>query len=64
MMSQRADNDFLSQLQAQAAKQSRLEKHRFFPQKFDPITSFVGRYSWQVIAVLSGMTAFVLIFLP
>lgn len=63
MAPQPNDRDFLSLLQAQAKKQSQLEKNRFFPQQLDFLTSFVGQYSWQVIAVLSGITALVITFL-
>ena len=63
MTAYQSDSDFLSQLQAQAAKQSKLEKHRFFPSKFDGITSFIGNYPWQFILCVSGGVAAILLLL-
>jgi hypothetical protein len=48
---------FLSKLQAQAELQARLNTHRFFPSQMDEITSFIGRYPWQVVLVASGLTS-------
>jgi len=49
--------DFLSALQEEAALQARLEKHRLLPSGLDALTSFVGRYAWQVVLVTSGVVA-------
>lgn len=54
--------DFLQKLQQEAQLQAQLQSHRLLPQQLDGITSFIGRYSWQVIFVLSGLTALVLRF--
>jgi hypothetical protein len=51
------DQDFLALLQQQAAKQAQLETNRFIPSTFDGITSLIGRYPWQIMTVLSGVTA-------
>lgn len=56
------DQDFLALLQQQAAKQAKLETNRFIPPTFDSITSLIGRYPWQIITVLSGITAFLVTF--
>jgi len=58
-MPHHADQDFLSLLQAQAARQARLEEHRVLPPGLDVLTSFIGRYPWQIIFVLSGLSAVV-----
>jgi hypothetical protein len=50
-------DDFLAQLQLQAEKQAKLHHSRFFPTQLDGLTSFVGRYPWQVMAVASFLTA-------
>jgi hypothetical protein len=54
------DQDFLSLLQQQAAKQAKLERYRFLPSELDMFTSFIGTYPWQVIGVVSGITALLL----
>jgi len=51
---------FLQQLQHQAEKQSKLHDIRFIPSQLDTITSLIGRYPWQVILALSGLSALVL----
>lgn len=48
---------FLEKLQEQARLQARLNTRRFLPQQLDLVTSFIGQYSWQVLLVLSGLTA-------
>lgn len=52
------NSEFLKKLQAEAHAQAELSRHRFLPAQLDWITSFVGRYSWQVITIISGCTAF------
>jgi hypothetical protein len=47
------ERDFLTQLQAQARKQALLEQRRFIPKQLDHLTSFFGRYPWQVLFVAS-----------
>lgn len=48
---------FLSKLQQEAAMQSKLQKNRWLPQELDFVTSAIGRYPWQVILALSGLTS-------
>jgi hypothetical protein len=50
-------SDFLKRLQSEASLQARLHQQRFLPAQLDVITSFIGRYPWQVVLVLSGLTA-------
>jgi hypothetical protein len=50
---------FLHQLQLQAEKQARLHYTRLLPPQLDFVTSFIGHYPWQVILVLSALTALV-----
>lgn len=50
-------SSFVSRLQAEAAVQSRLHRQRLLPSQLDRVTSFVGNYPWQVLFVLSGLTA-------
>lgn len=56
------EKDFLAQLQDQAAKQALLHSRRFLPEQVDVFTSFVGKYPWQVILILSGFVAVLLEF--
>lgn len=51
-------SEFLEKLQTEAKLQSRLNTTRFFPPQLDKITSFIGKYPWQVILAVSGLTAF------
>lgn len=48
---------FLAQLQQQAEKQAKLHHVRFLPKSLDGVTSVIGRYPWQVLAVSSGFSA-------
>lgn len=50
--------EFLDLLKKEAKKQSVLETHRLLPTSLDPITAFIGEYSWQTILVLSFLSAF------
>lgn len=52
--------NFLAKLQQEAEIQAQLQSHRLLPTQLDGLTSFIGRYSWQVILVLSGLSALVL----
>lgn len=54
--------DFLTKLQAEAKLQAKLHQHRVFPTQLDWLTSFIGRYPWQVLLVASGIAAGVLEF--
>lgn len=59
-MSNSPQSDFLSKLQEEAALQAKLEHHRLIPPQLDFITSFIGRYPWQVFLVLSFITALII----
>lgn len=49
--------DFLSKLQFEAQMQARLHANKVLPDKLDSIAAFVGNYPWQVLLVISGLTA-------
>lgn len=53
----RANQEFLTKLQHQAALQAKLNKRRFLPTQFDFLTSLIGRYAWQFLVITSGITA-------
>lgn len=48
---------FLKSLQTEAALQAKLEAQRLLPSSLDAVTSFIGRYPWQVLLVASGILA-------
>lgn len=50
-------SSFVARLQAEAALQSQLHKRRFLPSQLDWLTSLIGNYPWQVMLLLSGVTA-------
>ena len=54
------NQDFLHQLQQQAAKQAVLQEKRLLPKQFDFASALVGNYPWQVLIIVSGLTAFLL----
>lgn len=56
-MSSISDQAFIAQLQQQAQKQALLHEKRLLPRQVDWITSIIGSYPWQVLAVASGLTA-------
>lgn len=47
--------EFLKKLESEAALQAKLERRQLLPRKLDRVTSFIGRYPWQVLLVLSGI---------
>lgn len=51
---------FLHQLQHLAAKQAVLNEKRFLPKQLDIVSALVGNYPWQVLIIVSGLTAFLL----
>ena len=51
------NRSFLSKLQAEAAVQSKLQKNRWLPAELDLVTSTIGKFPWQVILILSGLTS-------
>ncbi|MEX0896307.1 MAG: hypothetical protein WDZ94_05265 [Patescibacteria group bacterium] len=48
---------FLAKLQTEAALQARLETQRLLPSSLDTITSYIGRYAWQILLVTSGLVS-------
>lgn len=50
-------SSFVARLQAEAALQSQLHQRRFLPSQLDWLTSLIGNYPWQVVLILSGLTA-------
>lgn len=56
------NQDFLEQLQQQAQKQAVLHEKRVFPRQLDWLTSLVGNYPWQILLVVSLLTALVIEF--
>jgi|GEM_PF-1749535 len=57
-MSKVSSSTFLQQLQEQAKLQSHLSTSRVLPKQLDPLSTFIGNCPWQIILVLSGVTAF------
>ena len=53
-------DQFMIKLQEEASLQARLNKSSLIPPQFDGITSFLGRYPWQCLLVLSGLTSLAL----
>ena len=53
-------HEFIKRLQQEAAMQAKLEKQRLLPSSLDPLTSVIGRYAWQILVVLSGLTSLLL----
>lgn len=54
------NQEFLQKLQSEARFQKKLHDHRILPKKIDSITSFIGTHPWQVLLVLSIITASIL----
>jgi hypothetical protein len=48
---------FLARLEAEAARQAQLSNKRLLPAQLDWLTSFVGRFPWQVLVVSAAITA-------
>jgi len=53
----KSQKQFLIELQRQASLQAPLNQVRWLPKQLDPLTSFIGRYPWQALLVLSGISA-------
>lgn len=53
----KSKKQFLLELQKQASLQAPLNSVRWLPKQVDPITSFIGKYSWQTLLILSGVSA-------
>lgn len=49
---------FLGKLQQEAQFQSKLHTQKFLPTQFEGVASFIGRYPWQFLVSISGLTAF------
>lgn len=52
--------DFILLLEKEAALQAKLEKKKLLPSQLDDVTAFIGRHTWQVLLVCSGLTALLL----
>lgn len=50
-------SDFLLQLESQAKKQAVLHEKRILPRQLDRFTALVGNYPWQIILMVSFLTA-------
>ena len=48
---------FIIQLEKEAQKQAILHENRLLPRQLDWLTTTVGNYAWQVILILSFLTA-------
>lgn len=53
-----ADEIFLQNLTSLAQQQAKLHRHRLLPSTLDPITSFIGKFPWQTILVLSFVLSY------
>ena len=49
--------EFLLLLEQEAALQAKLETRKLLPSQLDDVTAFIGRHTWQVLLVCSGLTA-------
>jgi len=49
--------NFLDKLEKEASLQAKLSTTRIFPTQLDALTSFIGRYPWQFVLLVSGVTA-------
>ena len=49
--------NFIIQLEKEAQKQAILHENRLLPRQLDWLTTMVGNYAWQVILILSLLTA-------
>ncbi|NCN06348.1 MAG: hypothetical protein GW946_00710 [Candidatus Pacebacteria bacterium] len=52
--------DFLQILEKEASLQAKLEAKKLLPSQLDAVSSFIGRYTWQVLLFGSGVTALAL----
>ena len=48
---------FLVELQKEAEEQAKLSRTRILPSQLDWLTSAIGNYPWQTVAMLSFATA-------
>ncbi|MBU0576503.1 hypothetical protein KJ654_02475 [Patescibacteria group bacterium] len=51
--------DFIQRLQVEVLFQSQLEHRKLLPEKLGGLGRFIASYPWQVILVISGVTALV-----
>ena len=49
--------NFIIQIEKEAQKQAILHENRLLPRQLDWLTTTVGNYAWQVILILSFLTA-------
>ena len=52
--------DFLQRLEQEASIQSQLHDQRILPSQLDLVTTLVGRYPWQTLALLALATSIIL----
>jgi hypothetical protein len=62
-MQKYSQEDFIQKLQSEVLFQSRLEQKKLLPKKLSGLGILVASYPWQVILVLSGITALVKVFI-
>ncbi len=49
--------EFLKELQQQAKFQAPLNQVKWLPVQLEPVAAIIGKYPWQTILILSGVTA-------
>ncbi len=59
MTKSKSQQQFLNELQHQANLQAPLNTVRWLPKQIDPITSLIGKYPWQTLLILSGITTLI-----
>jgi hypothetical protein len=58
-MSLSNQEDFIKKLQSEVTFQSQLEKKQLLPKKLGWLGRIIANYSWQVLLIISGVTALV-----
>ncbi|MDA1080005.1 MAG: hypothetical protein O2840_04945 [bacterium] len=53
----KSPSEFLQLLEQEAALQAKLEAKKLLPSQLDEVTAFIGRHTWQVLLIASGVTA-------
>ena len=53
----KSEKQFLNELQHQADLQAPLNTVHWLPKQLDPVTALIGKYPWQVLLIVSGVTA-------
>jgi len=52
-------NEFLQKLEKEAAFQAKIQSRTVIPKRFENLTNLVGRRTWRVLALISGLWALV-----